>query len=341
MTAQKMNAIISTAYGSAEVLQLNQVEIPVPKSDEVLIKVHATSVTNAHTAMRIGYPLFGRLFMGLLKPKMDISGTDFSGEIVAVGEDIKKYHVGDSVYGSTDLNGGSYAEYLTIMENDVFTLKPENYTHAQATAIIDGASTAYAFFKDAIDLKSGQKILINGASGSIGTAAVQIAKYFGAEVTGVCSTSNVSMVKTIGADHVIDYVKTDFTKGDKKYDIIFDTVGKSSFKKCRSILEKNGTYLTPVLTIRSLTDMILSKFFSTRKALFMASGLRDIKTKSREFTALNKLIEDGKLSPVIDRYYKLPQVPEAHRYVEKGHKKGNVVINVVEEEESNTTFHHS
>ncbi len=331
MTTQKMNAIISTAYGDADVLQLNQVEKPFPKSDEVLIKVHATSVTNAHTAMRTGYPLFSRLFMGILKPKMQISGTDFSGEIAAIGKDVRKYQVGDLVFGSTDLNGGSYAEYLTIMENDVLTLKPDNYTHAQATAIIDGASTAYAFLKNAIDLRSGQKILINGASGSIGTAAVQIAKYFGAEVTGVCSTSNVSMVKTIGADHVIDYVKTDFTKEDKKYDIIFDTVGTSGFKKCKSVLTKNGIYLTPVLTIRSLTDMLLSTLFSARKALFMASGLRDIKTKSREFKTLKKLMENDSLNPVIDRYYKLPQVPEAHRYVEKGHKKGNVVINIIEE----------
>ncbi|MCR9131682.1 MAG: NAD(P)-dependent alcohol dehydrogenase [bacterium] len=334
MTAQKMNAIISTAYGSADVLKLQQVDIPVPKQDEVLIKVHATTVTNAHTAMRTGYPLFGRLFMGLMKPKMEISGTDFSGEIVATGAKVNKYHTGDLVFGSTDLNGGSYAEYLTIKENEVFTLKPENYTHAQATAIIDGASTAYAFLKNAIDLKAGQKILINGASGSIGTAAVQLAKFFGAEVTGVCSTSNVLIVKSLGADYVIDYAKTDFTKGSKKYDVIFDTVGKSSFKACKGVLEKDGTYLTPVLTLGSLKDMLKSKLFSSKKAVFMASGLRDSKTKSKEFIAIKKLIENNKLTPVIDRYYQLPQIPEAHRYVEKGHKKGNVVISIVEGVES-------
>lgn len=161
-----------------------------------------------------------------------------------------------------------------------------------------------------------------------------MAKYFGAEVTGVCSTANVSMVKSIGADYVIDYSKTDFTKGSKKYDVIFDTVGKSSFKACKPVLENDGIYLTPVLTLGSLKDMMISKLFSSKKAVFMATGLRDSKTKSKEFIAIKKLIENNKLTPVIDRYYQLPQIPEAHRYVEKGHKKGNVVISIVEGVES-------
>lgn len=329
MTTQKMNAIVSTAYGSADVLKFKQVDKPTPKADEVLIQVHATSVTNAHTAIRTGFPLFGRLFLGLTKPKMQISGTDFSGEVVATGANVKKYHVGDLVFGSTDLHGGGYAEFLTLSESEVFSLKPDNYTHAQATAIIDGASTAYAFLKQSIDLQLGQKILINGASGSIGTAAVQLAKHFGAEVTGVCSTANVSMVKSIGADYVIDYRKEDFTEGSKKYDVIFDTVGKSSFSASKSVLEDQGVFLTPVLTIKNLFDVITSSIFSNKKAIFSATGLRDTKTKAKEFIALKKLMENKILTPIIDRYYHLPQIPEAHRYVEQGHKKGNVVINVI------------
>ncbi len=329
MTTQKMNAIVSTAYGSADVLKFQQVDKPTPKADEVLIQVHATSVTNAHTAIRTGYPLFGRLFLGLTKPKMQISGTDFSGEIVAKGSDVKKYQVGDLVFGSTDLHGGGYAEFLTLPENEVFALKPDNYSHAQATAIIDGAATAYAFLKQSIDLQPGQKILINGASGSIGTAAVQLAKYFGAEVTGVCSSVNVSMVKSIGVDHVIDYSKEDFTKGDKKYDVIFDTVGKSSFNESKAVLEENGVFLTPVLTFRNLLDVAISSLFSSKKAIFSATGLRDKEIKAKEFSMLKKLMENKVLTPVIDRFYQFPQIPEAHRYVEKGHKKGNVVINVI------------
>ncbi len=329
MTTQKMNAIVSTAYGSADVLKFQQVDKPTPKLDEVLIQVHATSVTNAHTAIRTGYPLFGRLFLGLIKPKMKISGTDFSGEIVATGLEVTKYHVGDLVFGSTDLHGGGYAEFLTLPENEVFTLKPENYTHAQATAIIDGASTAYAFLKESIDLQPDQKILINGASGSIGTAAVQLAKHFGAEVTGVCSTKNVSLVQSLGADHVIDYTKQEFTNGTEKYDVIFDTVGKTSFKQCKEVLKEHGVFLTPVLTIRNLMDMTLAPLFSSKKAIFSATGLRDKETKAKEFSALTRLMENKVLSPVIDRFYQLPQIPEAHRYVEKGHKRGNVVINVL------------
>ena len=326
-----MNAIIATGYGSADVFEYGVAEKPVPNKDEVLIKIHATSVTNAHTAMRTGYPLFGRLFMGLFKPKNPISGTDFAGEIVALGSNVKKFRIGEKVFGSTDIDGGTYAEYVKVSQDEVILPMPQNLTYTQATAIIDGATTAFPFLVEHAQIKEGQKILVNGASGSIGTAAVQLAKYFGAEVTGVSSTSNVDMVKAKGADFVIDYTKEDFTKGVKKYDIIFDTVGKSTFTDAKQALTEKGVYLSPVLGLRMLMDMVKTSRSKGKRAIFAATGLRDNKAKTKDFITIKELLVQEIISPVIDRTYQLPQIAEAHRYVEKGHKKGNVVINVTGE----------
>ncbi len=327
-----MKAVITTAYGSADVFKYGVAKKPVPDADEILIKIHTTSVTNAHTAMRTGYPLIGRLFMGLMKPSNPISGTDFAGEIVAVGDNVKKFSVGERVFGSTDIDGGTYAEYVKVSKNGVVLSIPQNVNYAQATAIIDGATTAYPFLVEHAQIKKGHKILINGASGSIGTAAVQLAKHFGAEVTGVCSSSNVDMVKTKGADYVIDYTEEDFTKGIKKYDIIFDTVGKSSFEDSKKVLSDQGVYLSSVLGLRMLFDMIKTSRSKGRKAIFVATGLMDGQTKLRNFQVLRDLLEKEIISPFIDRTYHLPQIAEAHRYVDKGHKKGNVVINITGEE---------
>lgn len=327
-----MNAIISTGYGTADVLKYGVAKKPVHGVNEILIKIHATSVTNAHTAMRTGYPLIGRLFMGLLKPKNRISGTDFAGEIVAVGSNVKKFSVGEKVFGSTDIEGGTYTEYVKVSQNGVILTIPENLTYSQATAIIDGATTAVPFLIDHSQIKKGNKILINGASGSIGTAAVQLAKYFGAEVTGVCSTKNVDLVKAMGADYVIDYTKNDFTKAGKKYDIVFDTVGKSCFKDSKKALTDNGIYMSPVLGLRMTFDMISTLRSKGKKAIFATTGLLKEEEKIKNFRILKDLLSKGELISVIDRTYQLPQVAEAHRYVEKGHKKGNVVIKVTEEE---------
>lgn len=327
-----MNAIISNGYGSADVLKYGVAEKPVPGVNEILIKIHATSVTNAHTAMRTGYPLIGRLFMGLLKPKNKISGTDFAGEIVSVGNNVTNFSVGEKVFGSTDIDGGTYTEYAKVSKDGVVLSMPENLTYLEATAIIDGATTALPFLVEHAQIKEGQRILINGASGSIGTAAVQLAKYFGAHVTGVCSSSNIDMVKSKGADEVIDYTKEDFTEGVNKYDIIFDTVGKSSFKNVQNVLSEKGIYLSPVLGLRMLMAMTKTSKSKGKKAIFAATGLRDNESKIKDFKIIRDLLEQGILSPVIDRVYQLPQVAEAHRYVEKGHKKGNVVINVTGEE---------
>ncbi len=323
-----MKAIVSTKYGAPEVLQFKELEKPIPKNNEVLVRIYATSVTAAHCAMRKGKPLFGRLFIGLTKPKISIPGTDFAGEIEATGNDIERFKVGDQAFGATDVGGGCYAEYICISEQDVLVNKPVNIGYDEASAVIDGATTALAFLRDYGKIKNGQKVLINGASGGIGVAAVQLAKYYGADVTGVCSTKNIDLVKSLGADRVIDYTNDDFTKGKNTYDIIFDTVGKSSFKCCKGSLTANGVFLSPVLSISILFQMLWTSKLGKKKAVFAATGLRKSAEKIEDLIFLNDLIESEKLKAVIDRQYPLEEIVDAHRYVEKGHKKGNVVISL-------------
>ena len=256
-----MKAIVVNGYGGPEVLELKEVVTPLPKDNEVLIKINATSVTAASTMMRTGKPYFGRLFMGLTKPKITTPGTDLSGVIVRVGESVSKFRVGDKVMAETGINAGTYAEYISLSQDDLIIHQPNNISSEEATGILDGGLTALSFFTDSCKIKPGQKVLINGASGSIGTAAVQLAKYFQAEVTGVCSTKNIEMVKSLGADFVVDYTNENVLNGDKKFDIIFDTVGKMSFRKSKKILTKNGQFLTPVLTIWSFISNDNQFFF--------------------------------------------------------------------------------
>lgn len=331
MKTTKMKAITATAYGSADVLQLKTIEKPVPGDHEVLIRVYATSVTSAQIAMREGKPYIGRLVIGLTKPKNLVPGTDLAGEVVATGENVSKFTVGDRVFGSADLAGGTYAEYATMNENGVLLKIPAGVSYEQATAIVEGASTALPFLKAHANLQPGQKILINGASGAIGTAAIRLAKYFGAEVTAVCSGANLAMVKSLGADHAIDYQKEDFTAGKIQYDVIFDTVGKSSFAQSKAALKPNGLFLSPVLSPSLLLGMLKSNLkFKIKKtgkrALFAATGMLDDKAKLANLQLISTLMETGKLKAVIDRAYSLDEIQEAHRYVEKGHKKGNVVV---------------
>ncbi len=321
-----MNAIVTRKYGGPEVLQLENVAVPVPKDNEILVRVHATSVTAAQMSIRTGKPYIGRLFMGLLKPNNLIGGTDFSGEVLSVGKHVTNFNIGDNVYGATDVAGGTYAEYAVMSEDDVVLTKPSNVTHEEAAAIIEGSSTAYAFLNGTIQLQSGQSILINGASGSIGTAAVQIAKEMGATVTAVCSTKNMQMVRSLGADHVIDYTQEDFTQSAQKYDVIFDTVGKLSFMQSRRALTAQGVFLSPVPRLSDLWNMLLTSRSKGQRLLFAATGLRNNDEKKYDFKILRDLLSQGKLDAVIDRIYQLPQAAEAHRYVEKGHKKGNVVL---------------
>lgn len=321
-----MNAIVCNQYGGAEVLEYTQVAMPTPKENEILVRIKATSVTAASIAMRTGKPRFARLFTGMTKPKVAIQGTDLAGEVVAIGKMVKKYKVGDEIIAATDLSCGAYAEYICLKEDNPIVKRPCNMTAAEATGMIDGATTALSFLRDVVLLKAEQKILINGASGSIGTAAIQLAKHFGAEVTAVCSGKNSELVASLGADHVIDYTKEDFTTRKIKYDVIFDTVVKLNYSQSKKSLKKDGVFLTPGLTMDILCDIISTALFSRKKVKFSATGMRAEELKQRDLLFLKELIEEGKFKTVIDRSYHLKEIQEAHRYVETGHKVGNVVI---------------
>ncbi len=319
-----MKAVFYEKYGSPDVLQLRDVPKPVPENNEVCVKTHATAVSPADCAFREGKPLITRAFTGLRKPRV-ILGAVLAGDVESVGKDVRQFKVGDPVFASSGTDFGALAEYKCLPENGTIAIKPSNMSYEEAAPVCDGALTALIFLMDKAKIQPGQKILINGASGSIGTYAVQLAKYFEAEVIGVCSTTNLDMVRSLGADSVIDYTKTDFTTEDVRYDIVFDTVGKRSFSDCRRVLKHGGLYLTTVPTATIFPQMLWTSFVGSKKAVFAATGLME--TKER-IMLLKDLIESDKIKTVIDRCYPLDEVAEAHRYVEKGHKKGNVVITV-------------
>lgn len=316
-----MKAIVYERYGGPEVLHLKEVEKPTPKSNEVLIRIYATSVTSGDVRIRKADPWFVRLMLGLTRPKIPIPGVILAGEIEAVGKAVTLFKEGDQVYGMAIEHFGAYAEYKCLPEDGVLALKPVNLTYKEAAAMPFGDTTALHFLKKA-KVKAGQKILIYGASGAVGTSAVQLAKYFGAEVTGVCSTANVAMVKSLGADNVIDYTKEDFSKNGELYDIIFDAIGKSPFSGSIKSLKKNGYYLRVVHM--ALSPVIRGLWISLTSDKKVIGGVANVKAEDLVF--LNSLIEAGQLKPVIDRSYPLEGMIEAHEYVEKGHKKGNVVI---------------
>jgi NADPH:quinone reductase-like Zn-dependent oxidoreductase len=321
-----MKAVVCTKYGPSDVLQLKEVAKPVPKDNEVLIEVHATTVTSSDVRIRsFTYPpwfwLPGRIMFGIRKPRKTIPGDELAGEIESVGKDVKLFKEGDQVFGlSTSFGlGGGNAEYKCMPEERGLAIKPANMSYEEAAAVPFGGLTALGFLRKA-NIQNGQKVLIYGASGSVGTYAVQIAKYFGAEVTGVCSTTNLEMVKSLGADKVIDYTKEDFTRSAQTYDVIYDAVMKTTFSRCKSSLEQRGIYLT---VDWPLLQALWASMTSSKKVIF---GLGS--TRNEDMVFLKELIEAGKLKPVIDRSYTLEQIADAHSYVEKGHKKGNVVITV-------------
>ena len=308
-----MKAVVYEKYGPPEVLQIKEVEKPIPKDDEVLIKNYATTVHIGDTRVRSfnvpkAHWLPMRLFLGLTKPKRKILGMEAAGIVESVGKAVKDFKKGDEVFSLNGFEFGAYAEYSTVLaingdeKKGMVALKPSNISFEQAAAVPAGALTALGHMQK-FNIQKGKKILIYGASGSVGTFAVQIAKYYGAEVTGVCSTSNLELVKSIGADRVIDYTKEDFTKNDELYDIVFDAVHKISKSQCKKILKEDG--------------------------IFRSSHANIKQPKEEGLIFLKELIENNKLKPVIDKTYSMEQIVEAHRYVDKGHKKGNVVITVV------------
>jgi NADPH:quinone reductase-like Zn-dependent oxidoreductase len=320
-----MKAIVYTKYGPPDVLQLEEVEKPTPKDNEVLIKVHATTVAAEDYAFRKGDSFVARSFTGFIKPKNPILGMYPAGEIESVGKDVKHFRKGDQVYGFTGMSSGAYADYVCMPEGGVLATKPANMTYEEAIAVPNGALTALFFLRAKGNIHSGQKVLIYGASGAVGTAAIQLAKYFGAEVTGVCSTGNLELVRSLGADKVIDYTKEDFTESSQTYDIIFDTVGKTSFAGCKSSLKQKGRYLLTVFGPAQIFQMLWTSMIGSKKVIGAASSFS---WSAEDLYFLNELIEAGELKSVIDRRYPLEQIVEAHRYAEKGHKKGNVVITV-------------
>ena len=321
-----MKAVKYTSYGSPDVLSIEELAKPTPKPNEILVKIYAASATRADTMMRKGNPYLGRLMLGLTKPKYPGLGTGFAGEIEAIGDEVSAFNIGDQVFGESVFGSGTNAEYVCVPEDGVIAKKPASLSYEEACSACDGPMTSLNFLRDVGHIKQGQRVLIIGASGSLGSAAVQIAKHLGAEVTAVCSNSNAVWVKSLGADRIIDYKTQDFTQENYQYDIIFDTVGKHSFCKSKNSLTSKGVYLSPVFGISNLLQMLWTSSMSQKKAKFSATGMRPVKELRAMLGELKALFESKKLQTVIDKRYSLDQTASAHAYIDKGHKKGNVVI---------------
>ena len=324
-----MKAIVYTKYGPPEVLHLKEVDKPTPLDNEVLIKIHATTVNRTDCGFRKAEYFIIRFFGGFFKPKKNILGSELAGEIEAVGKDVKTFKPGDQVFGLSTYKFGTHAEYICMSEKASIAIKPINMSYEEAAAVCDGAFLAINYIRK-IDFKNSPKILINGASGSIGSACVQLAKYFGAEITAVCNTKNLELVKSLGAGEVIDYTKENFTKNGQLYDVVLDSVGKSSFFKCRKILKPGGTYFSTELGFLSQNIFLalLTPIFSNLPGRSAGKKVKfPIPKDSKEdIVFFKELIEAGNYKAVIDKRYTLEQIIEAYRYVETGQKTGNVVI---------------
>ena len=325
-----MKAVVCKRYGEPKVLQLTEIEKPKPKSNEVLVRIHATSVTAEDPKMRgfnhsplLKFPV--GLIFGFNKPKSPILGVEFSGIIEKVGSVVKNYGVGDKVFGYTGLSFGAYAQYKCMPENSLIHHKPENLSFEESACMVNGPLSALAYIKKKGKIKKGDEVLIFGASGSVGTAGVQLAKYFKANVTGVCSKKNIALVKSIGADLVIDYTQEDFTKSNKKYDLIFDTVGKTNMKKCMKLLKPKGRYLLTEFSFSHIIAAFFTSMFKSRKVIVISSNFY---WKKEDLSFLKVIVEKGYIKPIIDTVYPLEKIIDAHKYVELGRKVGNVAISV-------------
>jgi NADPH:quinone reductase-like Zn-dependent oxidoreductase len=317
-----MRAIINTTYGPPEVVKLMEIDKPVPKDNEVLIKVVVATVNRTDCGFRSAQYFISRFFSGLLRPKNKTLGNEFAGIIEAIGKNVTSFDKGDKVFGYNDTKFGAHAEYMTMAENEAITTMPDNLTYEEAAPITEGGHYALCDIR-AAKIKKGQHVLIYGATGAIGSAAVQLAKHFGATVTAVCNSKNVELIKSIGADLVIDYTTQDFTKTDQKFDFVFDAVGKSSFGKCKPILNKNGIYISTELGRYSenIFFALVTPIFSSKRVLFpLPTICKD------DVIFLKELVVAGRYKPVIDRKYRLEQIVDAYRYVESGQKTGNVLL---------------
>ena len=321
-----MKAAVHTRYGPPEVVQIKEIEKPVPGDNEVIVKVHVTTVNRTDSGFRSAEYFISRFFSGLFKPKYQTLGNEFAGVIDEAGKEVKSFKAGDKVFGYNDIRFGAHAEYLMIKENEAITTLPGNMTFPEAAALTEGAHYALCNLR-AVKLKAGQNVMIYGATGAIGSAAVQLAKYFGAHITAVCNTKNTGLVRSLGADHVIDYMREDYTKTDQKFDFIFDAVGKSSFRICKPLLNIKGIYISTELGKKGVNIFyaLFTPLFGGKKVLFPIPTI-----KKEDVVFIKKLAESGKFKPVIDREYKLEEIVEAYKYVETGQKTGNVVIRIVE-----------
>ncbi len=328
-----MKAIIYTEYGSPHVLHLVEVEKPTPKDNEILVRIYAASVNygdtlarnfrgTPHTQFNMPFIFYypARMAFGFRKPKIQTLGSEFAGKVEAIGKEVKSFKTGDQVFGYRGMNMGANAEYLCVPEASLITTKPANMAYDEAATIPYGALTALNLLRKA-PIERGQKVLIHGASGAIGSAAVQLAKHYGAEVTGVCGTPRLAFVKSLGADKVIDYTQEDFTQNGKTYDLIFDILGKSSFSRCKNSLTKNGRYLLASFKMKQLFQMLWTSKIGSKKVICAFSS-----EKIEDLLFIKELVEKGKIKSGIDRRFRLEQTAEAHRYIETGQKKGNVVI---------------
>lgn len=320
-----MKAVVYERYGGPEVLRFTEVATPVPKDDELLIRIHATTVTAGDWRVRSlnvpkGFGLLSRLAIGVTGPRQPILGSELSGVVTSVGKGVTKFKPGDAVFAFPGIRMGCHAEYKCMSEDAAVALKPENLDHDQAAALSFGGTTALHFLRKA-KLSAGEKVLINGASGAVGTAAVQLAKHFGAEVTGVCSAANADLVKSLGADHIIDYTTEDFTRNGRVYDVIMDTAGTAPFGRSGASLRDGGRLLLVLGGLRDLLSIPWIALTNSRKAIGGTA-----KEKQSDLQLLADLAERGEFTPVIDRRYRFDEIVEAHRYVDTGRKKGNVVI---------------
>jgi NADPH:quinone reductase-like Zn-dependent oxidoreductase len=318
-----MKAIVYEKFGPPEVLQLKEVPTPIPKKNEVLIRIYATTVELEDPGFRKSPG-----FNGFTRPRRPILGMELAGKIEAVGNAVTRFKPGEQVYGNAGLRLGTYAEYICLPEEGALAIKPANLSYEEAAALTNGSLTALPFLRDKGQIQPGQAVLVNGASGTVGSAAVQLALYFGATVTGVCSTQNLELVKSLGAGQVIDYTQTDLADLNESFDILFDVAGKANFTRCKHLLNPGGIYLSTVPNPGVLLHILWTSLFGHKKARTLAAGMRAPEKKAPDLEFLRTVIEAGHLKPVIDRTYPLIDTAAAHRHIEEGHKNGTVVISV-------------